>query len=284
MDQIALLSALPRSLEELVAGATDRSKDYVRTQVLKNLNTPESAWATLKPHLKDNADALFNWCHDVGVQVTEKAGLKELRDALARHENVVVLAHWKGPEVHSKDLPDTVEMITEVGQALGVYETLSAGTSARAARHTVQLALNERIRSWADWSPELLQLGEGDVVVGDYYGRCLAREYIDAALMDRSSCRLVPGARLELTDGLWSARNVASCFPEGWDGVCDFVCCRSLYLSDIVKERTRGGLIRADARYLQPERVLEVVRGTLESFTAGKPYHTAAYNTEENLK
>lgn len=284
MNHVALLSALPRSFEDIVVGATDRSKDYVRTQVLKNLNTPESAWVTLKPHLKDNADALFNWCRYAGVRVTERAGLKELRDALARYENVVVLAHWKGPDVHSNDLPDTVEMITEVGQALGVNETSLIATSVRAARNAVKLALNERIRAWADWPPELLPLGEDDVVVGDYYGRCLAREFIDAALVDRSTCELVPGARLELADGLWSAKNIANCFPEGWDGICDFVCCRSLYLSDIVKEHTRAGLIRADARYLQPERVFEVVRGTLESFTAGEPYHTAAYNTEENLK
>jgi len=284
MDQLALLSALPRSLEDLVAGATDRSKDYVRTQVLKNLNTPESAWARLKPHLKDDADALYDWCRDVGVQVTEKAGLKELGDALASHENVVVLAHWKGPEVHSKDLPDTIEMIAEVGQALGVNETVSAGTSARAARHMVQLALNERIRSWADWPLDLLHLGESDAVVGDYYGRCLAREYIDAALLDRSSCELVPGARLELADGLWSAQSIASCFPKGWTGVCDFVCCRSLYLSDIVKKHTRAGLIRADARYLQPERVLKVVRETLEAVEEGLAYQTAAYTSEENLR
>lgn len=283
MDNVALLWALPRSLEDILAGSTDRSKDYIRTQVLKNLNTPESAWVTLKPHLKDRADALFNWCRDAGVRVTEKAGLKELRDVLARYENVIVLAHWKGPEVHSKDLPDTVEMITEVGQALGVCETSLVGSSARAARRTVQLALNERIISWADWL-DLAQLGDGDVVVGDYYGRCLAREYLDTALVARSSSGLVPGARLELTDGLWSARNVASCFPEGWGGVCDFVCCRSLYLSDIVKEHTRAGLIRADARYLQPELVLDVVRGTLEAVTAGQPYHTAAYIIEENLK
>jgi len=51
MDHVALLSALPRTYEEIVAGATDRSKDYIRTQVLRNLNTPESAWETLGPHL-----------------------------------------------------------------------------------------------------------------------------------------------------------------------------------------------------------------------------------------
>lgn len=282
MDHVALLSALPRTYEEIVAGATDRSKDYIRTQVLRNLNTPESAWATLGPLLKDRADTVFAWCHHARVRVEERAGLRELADALARHEIVILLAHWKGPHLHPKDLPETVEEIAKVGQILGLGETILEGATARTAPYAMQAALDDRIASWVEWL-DISALGAGDIVVSDYYGRCLAREDMDAAVA-RSACSIVPGARLELCDGLWSARDIASCFPEEWRGVCDFVCCRSLYLSDVVKSHTRAGLVRTDARNLQPERVLDAVSRILQAVAEGKPYHSAAYSMEEDAE
>ncbi len=283
MDHVALLSALPRSLEEIVSGSADPSKDYIRTQVLKNLNTPESAWKTLRPHLKDGADALFGWCLDAGARVVESAGLRELTDALANYEIVVVLAHWKGPRLHPKDLPDSLEGISNVAQTLEVDKAIPPGTSARAARRAVQNALNERVLSWMDWL-DLSGLGSDDLVVGDYYGRCLARQSIDAAVTVGSNYSVVPGARLELSDGLWTARDIASCFPDRWNGICDFVCCRSLYLSDVVKSQTRAGLIRADARYLQSERVLDIVGRTMRAVAEGQTYTKAAYNLEKDVK
>lgn len=282
IDHVALLSALPRSLEEIEAGSTDLSKDYIRTQVLRNLNTPESAWKTLRPQLKDKADALFDWCLNAGARVVESAGLRELTDALANYEIVVVLAHWKGPSFHSKDLPDTFEGISHVAQTLEVENALPPGTSARAARRVLQKTLNAQVVSWKD-RLDLSGLGGEDLVLGDYYGRCLLREKMDETVTVGCNHSVVPGARLELSDGLWTARDIASCFPDRWNGICDFVCCRSLYLSDVVKSKTRAGLIRADARYLHPERVLDIVGRTMQAVADGQSYTKAAYNMEKDV-
>jgi len=232
--------------------------------------------------LKDQAGGLFDWCRKAGVRVEERAGLQELADALAHHEIVVLLAHWKGPQVHPKDLPDTVEEIAKVGQILGLGKTILEGATARTAPYAMQAALDDRIASWVEWL-DVSGLGAGDIVVSDYYGRCLAREDMDAALA-RSACSIVPGARLELYDGLWSARDIASCFPEGWHGICDFVCCRSLYLSDVVKARTRAGVIRTDARALEPKDVLMIVYCTRRAVAAGRIYQSAAHSCEEELR
>ena len=282
MKRVALLSALPRSFEEILSGSSDRSKDYIRTQVLINANTPESAWAILEPYLVGGAKALFDWCRLSDIYVLEKAGLSELEHSLNEYEIVVAIAHWKGPNVNYKNLPDTLENLKELAQVFELEDQIPNEVSPRIAKRALQFALNEKVASWSNWL-DVSGLGHGSIVVGDYFGRCLAREWINSEVSERLSLDFVPGARLELSDGLWSAKDVASCFPKDWEGVCDFVCCRSLYLADVVKARTQRGLVRADARELEPKDVFEVVAGTLEAVASGKSYHVAAYEMDGGL-
>lgn len=276
MNGVAILSALPESLDEIRAGAEDRAKDYIRTQLLVRLHTPESAWDIMNTVLGDMARDSFAWCRAQGATVRQKAGLAELRESLATHELVVVLAHWKGPLVHRMDLPDSIDELKQIQSSLDDVVCAKEGVTASMLRKSLKSSLNKKIESWLNWL-NLSSLGRDDVVIGEYYGQCLARERLNARL----GRLIVPGARLELSDGLWSAQEVAACFPFEWDGICDFSCCRSLYLSDIVKAKTRQGLIRADARYLKPKKVFEALNHNLGAVVSGTSYLDAAHAFEK---
>jgi|SRR6516225_8804476 hypothetical protein len=69
---ISLLTALPHSLAEVEAAATDPMKDYVVNQLLKYY-TPKQVWEVIGPHLEVAAGRLFGWCNENGIAVIRKA-------------------------------------------------------------------------------------------------------------------------------------------------------------------------------------------------------------------
>ncbi|MEO0852668.1 MAG: hypothetical protein AAFY15_04095, partial [Cyanobacteria bacterium J06648_11] len=128
----------------------------------------------------------------------------------------------------------------------------------RTARDRIARELNCAIDHWQDWVSFECSFGErfDSVFVSRSYGRSCARAHIDELLGEG---RLIPGARLELADGLWKPAQVAACFPPGWSGVCDFVACTSEYLTDEVKSRRSTAVFRADSRCLLPRLVLSAL-------------------------
>ena len=107
-------------------------------------------------------------------------------------------------------------------------------------------------------------VGEDDqtVMVSNAFGRNYARSVLDDIFSDNN---LIPGARLELADGLWRPADIAECFPEAWDGVCDFFCCTSEYLAEETKYRRPEALFRADSRCLYPTKAFAALSELIPS-------------------
>jgi len=114
------------------------------------------------------------------------------------------------------------------------------------ARAALAKCLTAAVRRWPKWLDLDLQPSQR-IVISNFYARSLAREKIDQIFGNN----ILPGARIELDDGLWRPIDIARCLPPGWSGICDFACCTSTYLSEVVKSHHATAMFRADSRLLK---------------------------------
>ena len=84
--KISLLTALPHSLADVEAAASDPRKDYVTNRLLKYY-PPKQVWAVIGPHLEIAAGNLFGWCKENGIAVFRKATREELKEAAANERH-----------------------------------------------------------------------------------------------------------------------------------------------------------------------------------------------------
>jgi hypothetical protein len=258
---LTLLSALPHSRLEVESALLDPRKDYVRA-ILRGYATPSDAiWSEMQPILELQANRLFCACQHHDVAVVLSAGRTELAAAARTSDVIIVLAHWKPPEVACRP-NDVVASPSNMSGPLRqcverrilAEEKMAADFEAmheRTARSTLAGWLNDAIDRWKEWLPydDLVGSDEQTVMVSSAFGRNHARSIIDEIFGDEN---LLPGARLELADGLWRPADIAGCFPDGWCGICDFFCCTSEYLAEETKCQHPAAMFRADSRCLLP--------------------------------
>ncbi|MET4255934.1 hypothetical protein ABIC09_000862 [Bradyrhizobium sp. S3.12.5] len=281
--KISLLTALPHSLADVEASASDPQNDYVVNQLLKYYS-PKDVWRLVGPHLGGAAEALFEWCGKNCITVVRKATLNNVRTAAAASDVVIVLAHWKGAAVRWTDLTAPVNQLgqsIQLCQSIGILGLKAAPLVAEASeddsRAKLANCLTMAIRRWPKWLDLGLQPAQ-TAMISNFFAQSMARERIDEIF----GGGILPGARLELNDGLWRPADIANCFPLGWSGICDFACCTSSYLSDVVKSHHGNAIFRADSRILRPETVIRATRSILEKVRSGtRDYVSAAYEANE---
>lgn len=266
---ITLLSALPHSRQDVEDARLNPLKDYVRSILLGYRMAGEAIWSQVEPELGSMASQVFEICRENGVTVIPGAGRAELQVAAVRSDLLIVLAHWKGPDVERKPLDVLVppSRLRDALRSCVERGLLPPGESTeetwagpdRVARDRLAIRLNEAIDRWEEWLPfaDLVGPDIEAVVLGSAFARNHARSIIDEIFGPED---LLPGARLELADGLWRPSDVGDCFPEGWCGVCDFFCCTSEYLAEQVKCRHPRAVFRADSRLLEPGLVFPALR------------------------
>jgi len=271
MKEISLLSALPHCLSDVLQAQGIPNKDYVNNQLIW-LKPAPAAWADVQGALEHDAGQLFTWGAASGIRVKRRATIDDLSAAARSSDITIVLAHWKGPEFRRGDI---VGALSDMSSALedcisqGILEKASKPYASHADErdgkdHLVR-DLNKAITTWQRWLDFELPIG-GSAVISKLYAQNRAREAIDA-LLERY---VVPGARLELDDGLWRPSDIAKSFPEDWEGIADFICCTSIYLSEVLKRRCRRAMFRADSRLLKPRLVIPAVRHILELIILGQ--------------
>jgi hypothetical protein len=299
--KLSVLTALPHSALDLQKAVGDPQKDYVRN-VLRGYTTPcDVIWKAVEPALGVGATQLFDTCERLSVNVVRCVGKPELAVAARASDVIVILAHWKGPEIsclpHDLLLPlqDLKEPLSQcvakrvlsgekhVDHLLGMHERIAKDIAAR--------WLNEAIDGWEKWLPFGGLIGDsaGYAYISNAYGRNYARSVIDEIF---GADKLLPGARLELADGLWSPSEIAECFPKLWGGVCDFACCTSEYLAEETKCRRPKGLFRADSRYLKPRNLFAALQKIIpilleranQSNNFASTYMELAYNYNNELE
>jgi hypothetical protein len=258
---LTLLSALPHSRLEVENALLDPRKDYVRS-ILRGYATPaDEIWLEIQPVLETEAKRLFRTCQHHNVGVVLRAGRTDLAIAARTSDVIVVLAHWKPPEVATRpnDILTSPSNMRGplrqcVEQRILPEEKMTANLEAmheRTARATMAGWLNDAIDRWKEWLPydDLVGAEMQTMLVSSAFGRNYARSIIDEIFGDEN---LLPGARLELADGLWRPDSIAGCFPDGWRGICDFFCCTSEYLAEEAKCLRPIATFRADSRCLLP--------------------------------
>ena len=258
---LTLLSALPHSQLEVESSLLDPRKDYVRSILRGYTTSGDEIWSEIQPVLEIEANRLFRTCHQHDVAVVLRAGRAELAVAARTSDVIVVLAHWKPPEVASRPndiLASPSNMKGPLRQCVErrilAEDKMPADFEAmheRTARSTLAGLLNDAIDRWKEWLPydDLVGSEMQSVVVSSAFGRNHARSIIDQIFGDGN---LLPGARLELADGLWRPADIAGCFTDGWCGICDFFCCTSEYLAEETKCLHPTATFRADSRCLLP--------------------------------
>ena len=273
--KITLLSALPHSRLDVEEARPNPRKDYVRA-ILKGYRVSSDAiWSKLQTVLEIQANQLFRVCEEFEVAVMLRAGMPELTVAAEMSDIIIILAHWKAPIVSY--LPSDVvgppsSMDRPLLQCVGRRILAADKTAAklvdmheRAARDALARWLNEAIGSWQNWLPyeHFVRSDDQTVIVSSALGRNYARSVIDDIFGDEC---LLPGARLELADGLWRPADIAACFPDGWCGVCDFFCCTSEYLAEETKCQRPEALFRADSRCLIPKQAFAALGEMIPRF------------------
>lgn len=269
---ITLLSSLPHTQDDVEHARLNPWKDYVRTILGAHKRPSEEVWLDHQHILEGKANQLFCTCEQYDVEVVLNAGKSELADAARTANIVIVLAHWKGSKV-SCNPPDILASHADLNKPLRTCverQILSAeklernnlnDMHIRRAREKVACWLNDAIDRWDVWSKWLPfdALAGSDLdgaIISTSYGRNLGRALIDEIFGENS---LLPGARLELADGLWQPADIAECFPDGWYGVCDFICCTSEYLAEETKCLYPEAIFRADSRLLEPADVFNAL-------------------------
>lgn len=272
--KISLLSALPHSDRDIELSLGDARKDYVRVALRGFGKSAADVWAHAQRSLGRPADELFDYCRRSNVSVTTNAGIADLTSSSRSSDVVIVLAHWKGPLLNflpADILTPVAELMPCVKQCVqmeilssDVLDSLYDSPSEAGARDELARRLNTSIDSWSDWA--LSQGGfpgsGSHFAIPDSYGQNLARKLVDEIFGEE---HLLPGARLELADGLWRPSDLSGCFDDGWQGICDFVCCRSTYLVEELSRQHPGALIRCDSRGLKPRQVIPITRDVISS-------------------
>jgi hypothetical protein len=280
-NKITLLSALPHSIAEVERAKGNPRRDYVFNQLLRYY-PPKEIWRTIGPHLEGAAGRLFAWCEQNGIEAIQKASRATLTSAAERSNTIIVLAHWKGAGVRRTDILSSMAELKSCIDACRSVGILSAREAPHANGRVeieplARLAqcLTIAVRRWYKWLRIPVVPGE-NICISNFYGQSLARGELNALFGEH----ILPGACLELDDGLWAPTDIAQCFPAEWSGICDFACCTSTYLSESVKTRHHKALFRADARFLEPKTLIPALQKVLLKVQSGCNYMRAIYEVD----
>lgn len=296
MTKVAILSSLPHSFDDVEASRDKPHRDYVRSNLSGYFQAPEKLWVRVSEYLGSEANAVFDFCEQNDIKVYKNAGLAELTQACSCSKIVIVLSHWKGPWValYPPDILASVEELATPVQACieqgfllpSVLDDFSPARSADKLKDILASGLNEAIKNWKDLNVLYSRLSaEGnEMIISNAYGLNFSREIINGIFGDKT---LIPGARIEMADGLWGPETISQCIPEGWNGICDFVCCTSEYLASELSTTHPYATFRSDSRLLQPDttfKVLDcVVKELLKRPSDDIDYMSALYSCSQKM-
>lgn len=196
------------------------------------------------------------------VTVACEATLSSLADATARHQVVIVIAHWKGPEVTNDDLRSSdvrkyverarrsesavgrwlfnhLSEIGSVSESKGLIQWFRLGLlqGSRASSRTLRETLEEALTADLPNAP-LTDEGIDCQLKHPAIQAAERRDEIDQMFFDV----MTPGNRLELADGLHSKEAVETAVAADFCGTLDLTTCTSSVLATHLSRRRRQRL------------------------------------------
>jgi hypothetical protein len=244
----ALAIALPLDHDAFSADLAAGTSHDFSSSTLRGTR-PEVAWAKTGAPLAELCGGLLQLAETLGVKVLREARLGDLAALFRDHSVVTIVAHWRGALLVGADLRDEPSILLERIRAgtdplcRDLAERLTpALTDPVLARPTLndrrsafaQLVNGTVIRSGRPLPGCVAPVPNGVMVaIDDLTLESLHRDRLDRSFPDL----LRPGNRVELRDGLHSPASIAATVPSSWNGIVDFVICRSAYLAHTVKDR-----------------------------------------------
>ncbi len=261
---VALLFGVPVTRDEFErrAGESDWLRKFYHRQADPRARRRrlQQAWERdYEPWIADPFTALRRRASRLGAEVSTGATLDTLRAATAEKSVVVLVSHWKGPEIVNDDF---VEPVIEAAflararrsdSAMGRWLCRRLEARRGGGRRRPGLwrslfgegrgeTLREVIRQAVDAEIEDFEANEADgldeVLEHPATRAARRRDALDEVLADL----LRPGNRLELFDGLHKKEAVAAAVAPGFEGMLDLTTCTSSYLADFISSRHRQRL------------------------------------------
>lgn len=231
LSDISLLLGIPSSREAFF----DRIavSDYLSTFALD----PDSSWRQYERKAVAPLVSLAEKARSGGVRVVQDANLQSLESVTADNGVVIILSHWKGAEVGLADIVG--EDVREFQVRLAALE-LSARLDGNGNwRDQICDAFEEYLT--LDLEEEAMRGDQVSIVdvASKQTRRAERRDKLDIVF----NGLLMPGNRLELSDGLHAKEDIEVAIGPGFRGVLDLTTCKSSFLSDYL-DRTRKGTFR----------------------------------------
>lgn len=288
----ALLVALPATLDDLICAVESKQSDYAANLVLDDLRTPEQAWANGYQGVASAVLDLIETARKVGIHTFDRPTIMDVRRATSRFSTVVLVGHWKGHTIAPRDI---------VGAPLSMMKALSRALDVR--HHKLAEYLIEQVNNLDSWrSPDLLLQRDALATacnraidtnlllsceplrshLGAACSTNLSRALQRDLMTELFDGELLPGNRLELTDGMHSAPDVIDAVYSGFVGTLDFSACQSTVLADtaglVAGERF---LSFSNASQLEPRGRLALLKATFNAWKElGGPYPSVRMSIE----
>lgn len=263
-ELIAVLIGIPVDFEEFVSRVS--ISDWLAKFYQPNLLPAEQQAALAvtweedyEPLVAQPFRHLIERAKDLGIEVSTKATLRDLADASATKEVIVIFSHWKGPEILLGDLLDNLNRNTLRFQVVQRREPIAQRIQAEldklenTSKQTIGARLLQRWWARSSVSPRSIReilfavieeaLPESDdgideVIESKSVSQAKSRDELDSILTGF----IRPGNRLELFDGLHSREEVELIIAKAFNGVLDLTMCTSTYLADYISARRKRSI------------------------------------------
>jgi hypothetical protein len=296
--RVALLLGLPVSEEEYLRRALE-SNGARGSDFLARFDDPGADPADRLAHLKESwrrryepkvavpIKRLIEAARACGCcRIVRAAALSDVAESAREAEAIVILSHWKGPELKNDDLrapsgeiaaclamldhPLARWIVRETAPKRGLAGLFGAPPALRdALRSSLEAEMEGEVPAGADLFIELPQTR-----------RSRRRDLLDLWL----DGALTPGNRLELFDGLHDKEAVADALTD-FEGIVDLTACTTTYLGDYLFLRSEGRF--HTVQFLEEQEPVDLaarLAATLELVGGGYDYLAARALVGEQLK
>lgn len=274
-----LAVALPMTRDDIAAAlAGGRYSDYVGRSAALGA---ERLWQNGLARLAEGIELLAGVARAQGVRVAIHATGSDITRLFETCRVVTVLAHWRGPEIAPRDLrvpprelasriaDDTsgIGVLFRQGLAQGWQRTLDSALDDRVATSRLAELLDARMQALPALGPPPAGTSwvMDEITLRHFNRDCLEAWWPEA---------LVPGNRLELSDGRFTPRRIADLVPDAWNGIADFSSCQSAQLIDWIKQARADRIVVANERETSPMLRMAVLHAVYE-LLAGAPLNYA---------
>jgi len=205
---------------------------------------------------------LFTTANEAEATIYRCATFADLRAALASHDVVIVLAHWRGSSVKSTDLlsgwSDRLDALVKWSGPRSVALRRVRDDWDKNSAESFCESLNGAIDNGA-FRP-CFPVNTAHLGMASLLGASMSRDIVDHAFEGY----VRKGNALELFDGMHRGPEIVAAFGSGFRGTLDLSCCTSSVLATNVRVKYGDQLpIISNDESIPPDYQMRVIEGAL---------------------